>query len=66
MIDQDYRGNIKVVLFNHSESDFNVDKGQRIAQLIVEKICIPKLVELPELPETQRGSRGFGSTEHYN
>ena len=65
VIDQDYRGNIKVVLFNHSESDFNVEKGQGIAQLIVEKIYTPELVEVTELPETQRGARGFGSTEHY-
>ena len=65
VIDQDYRGNIKVILFNHSESDFNVEKGQGIAQLIVEKIYTPELVELTELPETQRGARGFGSTEHY-
>ena len=65
VIDRDYTGNIKVVLFNHSESDFNVEKGQGIAQLIIEKICTPELIELTELPETQRGAKGFGSTEHY-
>lgn len=58
----DYRGNVGVVLFNHSDTDFMVKKGDRIAQLICEKICYPILVEVPNLSETERGEGGFGST----
>ena len=63
VIDRDYTGNLKVILFNHSETDFNVSKGQGIAQLIIERISMPKLVEVSSLPETYRGDKGFGSTE---
>lgn len=45
VIDQDYRGELKVVLFNFSEEDFQVNKGDRIAQLICERYCSPQLVE---------------------
>ena len=62
VIDYDYRGNIGVVLFNHQKESFQVHKGDRIAQLIVEKICNPKLVEVDELEETDRGVNGYGST----
>ncbi|KAJ0172265.1 hypothetical protein K1T71_012238 [Dendrolimus kikuchii] len=62
VIDMDYRGNVGVVLFNHSDTDFVVKKGDRIAQLICEKICYPTLVEVPKLSETERGEDGFGST----
>ncbi len=63
VIDRDYRGNIGVLLFNHGSCDFRVKPGMRIAQLIVEKICIPRLVECSELNNTQHGSDGFGSTD---
>jgi dUTP pyrophosphatase len=46
VIDEDYRGNIGVILFNHSDEDFAVTKGDRIAQLICQKICYPEIVEL--------------------
>ena len=62
VIDYDYRGNIGVVLFNHQKKSFQVHKGDRIAQLIVEKICNPKLVEVNELEETDPGVNGYGST----
>ncbi|WRW24759.1 dUTPase [Singapore grouper iridovirus] len=64
VIDEDYRGNVGVVLFNHDKHTFYVLQGDRIAQLICEKISYPELKEEPELDieETERGSAGFGST----
>ncbi|XP_004931317.1 deoxyuridine 5'-triphosphate nucleotidohydrolase [Bombyx mandarina] len=62
VIDEDYRGNVGVVLFNHSDTDFSVKKGDRIAQLICEKIYYPVLQEVANLSVTQRGDGGFGST----
>ena len=51
-----------VVLFNHSDIDFQVNEGDRIAQFICEKICYPELQEVTEIEESKRGSGGFGST----
>lgn len=62
VIDQDYRGNVGVVMFNFNSDDFHVKKGDRIAQLILERIFIPTLQELPSLDSTVRGDGGFGST----
>ncbi|XP_049536638.1 deoxyuridine 5'-triphosphate nucleotidohydrolase [Anopheles darlingi] len=62
VVDEDYRGNVGVVLFNHGEAAFEVKKGDRIAQFICEKIAYPELEELPSLTDTERGSGGFGST----
>ncbi|CAH2985813.1 unnamed protein product [Chilo suppressalis] len=62
VIDEDYRGNVGVVLFNHSDQDFVVKKGDRIAQLICERICYPVLTEVTNLTDTKRGDGGFGST----
>ena len=62
VIDGDYRGEVGVVLFNHSEEDFEVKPGDRITQLILEKITMPQIKETTDLPCTQRGSDGFGST----
>lgn len=62
VIDQDYRGEIKVVLFNHSNEDFVVKIGDRIAQLIIEKIETPDILMVDSLDETERGDGGFGST----
>lgn len=45
VIDSDYRGNVGVILFNHSDEDFTVNKGDRVAQLICEKIVYPEVVE---------------------
>lgn len=62
VIDEDYRGNLGVVLFNHADVDFQVTKGDRIAQLICERIFYPELEEAESLNDTERGSGGFGST----
>jgi len=62
VIDQDYRGNVGVVLFNFGQEPFKVSKGDRIAQLILERIYIPDLQEVKNLDETDRGEGGFGST----
>ena len=51
-----------VVLFNHSETDFQVNQGDRIAQLTLEKIETPVVQEVQNLGSTERGSGGFGST----
>lgn len=63
VVDADYRGNVGVILFNHSPTEtFRVSQGDRIAQLICEVICHPQLQELEQLDETGRGQKGFGST----
>ena len=62
VIDADYQGEVGVVLFNHSEEDFEVKPGDRIAQLILEKIATPQVKETTDLSCTERGSDGFGST----
>ncbi|XP_077285264.1 deoxyuridine triphosphatase [Arctopsyche grandis] len=62
VIDEDYRGNVGVLLFNHSDKDFTVNRGDRVAQLICEKIFYPELQEVPTLTDTERGEGGFGST----
>ncbi|KAF7212415.1 deoxyuridine 5'-triphosphate nucleotidohydrolase, mitochondrial isoform X1 [Nothobranchius furzeri] len=62
VVDEDYRGNVGVVLFNFSKETFEVKKGDRVAQLVCEKICYPDLVEEETLDETERGAGGFGST----
>ncbi|CAM9762261.1 unnamed protein product, partial [Ascophyllum nodosum] len=64
VVDYDYRGPVGVVLFNHGAEDFKVSKGDRVAQLILERICMADIeeVSVTELSETVRGSGGFGST----
>jgi dUTP pyrophosphatase len=62
VIDQDYRGNVGVVMFNFGKESFKVAKGDRIAQLILERIYIPELEEVNSLDETERGGGGFGSS----
>jgi deoxyuridine 5'-triphosphate nucleotidohydrolase len=62
VVDYDYRGNVGVVLFNHGEQDFAIARGDRVAQLILERICMAPAVEVQELSDTARGSGGFGST----
>uniref|UniRef100_A0ACD5W8Q2 Uncharacterized protein n=1 Tax=Avena sativa TaxID=4498 RepID=A0ACD5W8Q2_AVESA len=62
VIDADYRGPVGVVLFNHSEVDFAVKPGDRIAQLIIEVIMTPEVAEVEDLDATVRGEGGFGST----
>lgn len=62
VVDSDYRGEVKVLLFNFSNEDFLIKEGDRIAQLIVEKIGLTELVEVENLEETERNEGGFGST----
>jgi len=63
-IDSDYRGEIKVILFNLSKKDFEVKKGNRIAQLIISKVEKVNLREVKELKTTKREDGGFGSTDY--
>lgn len=62
VIDEDYRGPVGVLLFNHSDEDFQVTRGDRVAQLIIERISTPEVVEVSDLDDTERGQGGFGST----
>ena len=64
VIDSDYRDSIRVILFNHSDDDFHVNIGNRIAQLVFERIYTPDLNIVPynDLCNTERGLGGFGST----
>jgi dUTP pyrophosphatase len=62
VIDSDYRGSVGVVLFNHSDVNFHIDAGDRIAQLIIEHIATPPVQEVDSLDDTERGTGGFGST----
>ena len=61
-IDSDYRGELKIIIFNHSKHDFVVNNNDRIAQMILTPIAKMELEEANELPKTLRGEGGFGST----
>ena len=61
-IDSDYRGEIKVILFNHGKNDFLINNKDRIAQMILTPVIKIDLEETDNLPETIRGEGGFGST----
>ena len=61
-IDSDYRGEIKVILFNHGKNDFLINNKDRIAQMILTPVIKMEFQESDELPETVRGEGGFGST----
>lgn len=61
-IDADYRGEIGVILINLGDSDFTIEKGMRIAQMVIAPVVQAELVEVKELDETSRGKGGFGST----
>ncbi len=63
-IDSDYRGEICVILINHSKNNFVVTRGMRIAQIVIAKHEQAQLVEVENLDETVRGEGGFGSTGH--
>ncbi len=62
VIDEDYRGEIHVGIFNASAQDYTVQPFERIAQLVVMPVCYPAVEETDALDETQRGAGGFGST----
>ena len=61
-IDSDYRGEIKVILFNHGNNEFIINNNDRIAQMILTPVVKMELEETESLPETIRGEGGFGST----
>ena len=61
-IDSDYRGEIKVIIYNHGNKDFEIKNNDRIAQMILSPVIKMKLEETENLPETIRGEGGFGST----
>lgn len=61
-IDSDYRGEVGVILINHGKEPFTVNHGDRIAQMIINKVEKADIIEVDELEETDRGQGGFGST----
>ena len=61
-IDEGYRGEVGVIVINHGKSAFHVEKGMRIAQMVIQPVMRAEVQELKELSDTSRGSGGFGST----
>ena len=61
-IDPNYRGELKVILINLGEKEIEIEKGQKIAQIIFNRVESPKIIEVNELDETERNENGFGST----
>ena len=65
LVDAGYRGELRVVLLNTDRSErFVVEPGMRIAQLVVVPVALPEPTEVTELPESERGEKGFGSSAH--
>jgi dUTP pyrophosphatase len=62
VVDSDYRGEVRVVLVNHGDAPFEIRPGDRIAQILIQKVERPAFVAAADLSETARGSGGFGST----
>lgn len=63
VIDPDYRGNVVVLIYNFSKQAFTIDRGDKVAQLILERAMIPIVQEVPSLEPTRRGSRGLGTVK---
>lgn len=61
-VDADYRGEVGVILFNSSNEDFIVERGMRIAQMVIAPCVQAEMIEVEDLDETERGAGGFGST----
>jgi dUTP pyrophosphatase len=61
-IDSDYRGELKVILINHGAEPFAIQRGDRVAQLVLAPVTLAQWAEVAELDETSRGTGGFGST----
>ena len=61
-IDSDYRGEISAMLINHSKINFEIERGMRIAQMVISPVVQFNLIEIQNLDETERGGGGFGST----
>ena len=62
VIDSHYRGEVKVLLFNHSDNEFQIEQGDRIAQLLIQKVERVQFLQADQLSETTRSQMGFGST----
>ena len=61
-IDSDYRGELKIIIFNHGHKDFIINNGDRVAQMVLVPILKMEFEEVDSLPDTVRGQAGFGST----
>ncbi|MGC6512152.1 MAG: dUTP diphosphatase [Parvibaculales bacterium] len=61
-VDSDYRGEVKVILINHGREDFTIERGERIAQMVIAPVTQGIWTEVDDLNETDRGTGGFGST----
>ena len=62
VVDSDYRGEVKVVLLNHSKQPQTIEPGERVAQFVITPVLTPQYEEVAELTDTDRGAGGFGST----
>ena len=62
VVDSDYRGEVRVVLFNHSPEPQTINPGERVAQFLITPVITPAYIEAEELDDTDRGAGGFGST----
>jgi dUTP pyrophosphatase len=62
LIDAGYRGEVKVLLINHARTPVTIARGERIAQLVLQRVEHAELIEVQELPPSERGTGGFGST----
>lgn len=61
-IDADYRGEVKIIVINHSAEDFTINHGDRIAQMVIAPVTQMQIVQVDQLDTTERGEGGFGST----
>lgn len=61
-IDADYRGEVKIILINHGQEPFTIQRGERIAQMVVHRVLESRWEEVTELPATERDAGGFGHT----
>lgn len=64
VIDADFTGEVHVLMFNHGASPLSISRGDRIAQIVLERIATPAVTEVTSLDDTTRGAAGFGSTGH--
>ena len=63
VIDMDYTGSLQVIMYNHSDKSYDVEQGEPVVQIILEKISIPLLEEIQEISPTLRGDQGFGALD---
>jgi len=61
-VDADYRGEVGALLINHGQEDFQINRGDRIAQMVIMKVDAPEFTHVSELPTSERGEGGYGST----